>query len=43
MEKTAYLDYAKSQITELTKLQVFDAMKRFGQIERLEHEKSRQA
>jgi len=42
-EKSAYLEYAKSQLLELRKLQAFDAMKRFGPLQRLEREKLGQA
>ena len=43
VEKTAYLDYARSQIGELRKVQAFDAMRRFAPMMRLEREKYHQA
>lgn len=39
LEKQAYLDYAREQVRQIRKTQVFDAMKRFKGIQRLEDEK----
>ena len=43
IEKQAYLEYARDQLREVKKIQIFDSMKRFGKVVRLQGEKQRQA